>query len=71
MDFYDLLILFSAAKRNNHIRNKMTLKALAHQGLPELLAMLNDLGILKADIVCFDHDATSGTYFCVYQSGAP
>jgi len=49
----------------------MTLKAVAHQGLPELLAMLNDLGILKTDIVCLDHDATSGVYFCVYQSGAP
>jgi hypothetical protein len=49
----------------------MSLKALSHPGLPELLKMLNDLGILKADIVTLDHDAESGVYFCVYQAGAP
>jgi len=49
----------------------MGYKAISHHGLPELLAMLNTLGVAKEDIVALDHDATSGTYFCVYVALLP
>ena len=49
----------------------MGYRAITHQGLPELLAMLNILGVAKEDIVALDHDATSGTYFCVFLAALP
>lgn len=49
----------------------MGYRAITHQGLPELLAMLNTLGVAKEDIVALDHDATSGTYFCVFLAALP